>query len=126
MQVKLVSKLLLAAQFSSTLERTMALDNSSTGSDAALELASFWLNRCLSTHEECRVTKTSTNASFIPTRVVDVGSNDDEIRLVETAKELQGEDADRRFVALSHCWGEGDNLIALGPEYQVDFLKCKL
>jgi hypothetical protein len=95
-------------QFSTTVERVMALDNSSTGSDAALELASFWLNRCLTTHEKCRGSMTSTDAAFIPTRVVDVGSNEEEIRLVETAKELHGEEADRRFVALSHCWGAGN------------------
>lgn len=39
----------------------------------------------------------------MPTRVLDVGSG--EVRLVETAEEHISE-ADRRYVALSHCWGK--------------------
>lgn len=99
----------------------MALENNSTGSAAALELASFWLNRCLATHDKCKI---STDKQFIPTRVVYVGTNDDEIRLVETAKEVQDQNADRRFVALSHCWGAGNQIHPLHC-YKADVLQCK-
>ncbi|KAF2278225.1 HET-domain-containing protein [Westerdykella ornata] len=109
--------LLTDGDFSATLEQTMSLDNSHTGSPAALELASFWLQRCLATHENCRGTEPA-EKRFVPTRVVYVGNNDNEIRLVETSKELQGDNPDRRFVALSHCWGPVQIIRTLQNNYE--------
>lgn len=96
----------------------MVLDNSSTDSDATMELAKYWLNRCLSSHDKCRLETPANELPFIPTRVVDVGTNDDEIRLVETAKELQAADADRGYVALSHCWGQIHIITTRHENYQ--------
>ncbi|KAF2750741.1 hypothetical protein M011DRAFT_455747 [Sporormia fimetaria CBS 119925] len=95
--------LLTDDEFAATLKHTMTLDNSSTGSDAALALASFWLKRCLSTHDKCNAK--NDRSGWIPTRVVDVGDSDDSIRLIETGTDIP-EDGDRSFVALSHCWGK--------------------
>ena len=85
------------------LKKSAQVDNSSTGSEAALALASYWLQRCVSEHENCHVQVPATGIPFVPTRLLDVQG--DGVRLIETKKELSGEGADRRYVALSHCWG---------------------
>lgn len=41
-------------------------------------------------------------ANFMPTRVIDVGNG--KVRLIETVEETIP-DAERRYFALSHCWG---------------------
>ncbi|PSN72576.1 HET-domain-containing protein, partial [Corynespora cassiicola Philippines] len=97
----------------STLDRSMSMDNSSTGSDAALELAAFWMNRCLSKHSDCRVNENSGSKPFVPTRLIDVQGG---IRLVETRRETQYS-ADRKYVALSHCWGKISIITTIEENY---------
>lgn len=63
---------------------------SETNSKACWSLARRWLNQCRS--HSC-----SPYLEKIPTRLVDVGSSDDEIRLVYAD--------DVEWLTLSHCWG---------------------
>ncbi|GME25360.1 HET-domain-containing protein [Neofusicoccum parvum] len=87
-------------ELASTLGKCAGVDNNSTGSDPTLELARFWLRRCLRTHDGC--SKFQSSPPFMPTRVLDVSGG--EVRLVETKQESIPE-PDQRYVALSHCWG---------------------
>ncbi|KAH9876663.1 hypothetical protein J1614_003795 [Plenodomus biglobosus] len=89
-------------QLAATLKHCSDSPNESTGDEGALGLAKFWVETCTSDHAKCRPPMSADAASFLPTRLLDV-SNDD-IRLIETAHEIQ-KDADRNFIALSHCWG---------------------
>lgn len=93
----------LLDDLASTLDRASQQDNISTGSDATFELASFWLRRCLSEDEKCRQSSAATGTPFVPTRLIDVSN--DVVRLIESENDIKGDNADRRYVALSHCWG---------------------
>jgi heterokaryon incompatibility protein (HET) len=65
-------------------------------------MAQFWIKQCIEQHKKCP--KPMTNG-FMPTRVIDVGNDENsEPRLCET-KSLTVPQLKRRFVALSHCWG---------------------
>ncbi|CAM1502520.1 Fc.00g045040.m01.CDS01 [Cosmosporella sp. VM-42] len=48
----------------------------------------------------------NSDAAFSPTRLIDLGSCNDEIRLVETNTETRG-----LYVCLSHCWGKKKPLV---------------
>ncbi|KAL5373840.1 hypothetical protein DPSP01_012375 [Paraphaeosphaeria sporulosa] len=89
-------------ELGATLNRTAQLANDSTGSDASLELAGYWLKTCLDTHDKCRHESNSGANSWLPTRLIDVAN--DTIRLIETKEAVHAGD-DRRYVSLSHCWG---------------------
>ena len=70
-----------------------------------LDLASFWLSRCLRTHEDCPQ-HSSNHSTFLPTRLLDVGQvNLQSVRLIQTAEESI-HSSERRYVTLSHCWGK--------------------
>ncbi|KAF2262136.1 HET-domain-containing protein, partial [Lojkania enalia] len=90
------------------------MDNSSTGSDAALELAAFWLKRCLSTHELCRPRTISTSEPHLPTRLLDVAA--DAVHLIDTS--TQPGISDPRYIALSHCWGKYPIIRTLKKNYE--------
>lgn len=93
----------LLDDLATALNRSVKLDNDHTGSDSALELAAYWMKRCIATHEKCRsLVRGLPGNSFVPTRLLDV--NHDDVRLVETKSDMSGSE-DRHFVALSHCWG---------------------
>jgi hypothetical protein len=66
-------------------------------------MANYWLKECLSKHAEC---SKPAERGFLPTRVIDVGSeNDATVALCET-KSFDIPQEGRRFIALSHCWGK--------------------
>lgn len=100
----------------STLDRCAHLDNSSTGSPAGFELASFWLRRCISEHGKCRKASVEKPLPFVPTRLLDVSN--DQVRLIETGDGTSMKDKDRRYVALSHCWGLITIIRTLKENYQ--------
>jgi hypothetical protein len=56
----------------------------------------------MATHTRCRHPLSESASSFVPTRLLDVSN--ESIRLIESEHEISG-DGDRKFVALSHCWG---------------------
>jgi hypothetical protein len=54
-----------------------------------------WIQSCIDTHTDCG----SNKDNILPTRLVDIGSEGNDPRLVQTAG-LKG-----KYLALSHCWG---------------------
>ena len=73
--------------------------------DMEISVLKYWLSNCQNNHPDC----SSEELGFMPTRVVDVGSNEDqEPRLVLTADQPTGpyrKFTASRYIALSHCWG---------------------
>jgi hypothetical protein len=68
-------------------------------SDKETPIINYWLDNCQTNHPEC----VSDQVAFMPTRLIDVGLEENqEPRLVLTA-DLNF--TDRRYLALSHCWG---------------------
>ncbi|KAI0193495.1 HET-domain-containing protein [Astrocystis sublimbata] len=66
-------------------------------SEANFDLARGWLNTCQNEHTTCPKTHTP----GLPTRVIDVGDKNRDIKLrLVTTRGRNG-----RYVALSHCWG---------------------
>ena len=67
---------------------------------AQLRLAASWIDYCINNHGAlCRVDLRAP----IPTRLIDVqAQRSGDICLIETAKQPP---VDRRYIALSHCWG---------------------
>ncbi|KAF2633498.1 HET-domain-containing protein, partial [Macroventuria anomochaeta] len=90
-----------ADHLAESLDQAAELDNDHTGSDGALQLASYWVKSCIVTHTKCCRKIPEDSIPFLPTRLLDVGN--DTIKLVESDEITNF--ADRRFLALSHCWG---------------------
>ena len=84
------------------MHRSVEMVNDHTGSDGALQIAAYWTKKCITTHKKCRPSAATSPESFVPTRLLDVSSGT--VRLIESKHEIR-KDADRSFVALSHCWG---------------------
>lgn len=72
----------------------MILDTD-TKSAGVVDLIKSWLQNCQDSHVPCNIGSSST----LPTRVIDVGSSPDDVRLLITGG-VAG-----RYAALSHCWG---------------------
>ncbi|KAF2498561.1 HET-domain-containing protein [Lophium mytilinum] len=74
--------------------------DTTTGSCKSLDLARYWLEKCIGSHPRCARYCTKDRPQ-LPTRVVDVGARagGDDVRLFVS----QGLRA--HYVALSHCWG---------------------
>jgi hypothetical protein len=69
--------------------------------DKAVAAIDYWIKKCLFEHPECQQHLVQ---DFIPTRVIAVGQKgDDYVQLVDKARDKQL--TDKRYVALSHCWG---------------------
>jgi len=72
-------------------------------SKQALATIKKWMTECIETHGDSHDSPAfceSPCSSKLPTRVVDVGSDNDSIKLVEPREE-QG-----HYICLSHCWGK--------------------
>lgn len=61
-----------------------------------------WLDECMAFHECCKW-----NPDCVPTRLIDVGQDDQHIRLQETEHMHQSLRLGLRYTALSYCWGDG-------------------
>lgn len=73
-------------------------DNSGKGKDDITTI-NHWLRTCQRDHVDCSVFNAS---SYLPTRLIDVGSHAQDPRLTLTH---DVEVTDPRYLALSHCWG---------------------
>lgn len=78
-----------------------------TGCLSMLPLVNDWLNECKTIHVECQ--RYSSKNSIMPTRLVDLTSGGDSLRIHRTVSGQR-----LKYVALSHCWGS-----------TVDFLKLE-
>jgi hypothetical protein len=71
-----------------------------------MESINSWADECELHHLECQ------RGNFIPRRLVDVGINDQSLRVVETPTDprFAASESPPRYVALSYCWGVEDPL----------------
>ena len=69
--------------------------NLSVSSDESFAVARKWIHNCHTSHPDCE----QSHKRKLPTRVLCVA--DDSVRLIET----NGLEDDRRYAALSYCWG---------------------
>ncbi|TGJ81909.1 hypothetical protein E0Z10_g6844 [Xylaria hypoxylon] len=68
-------------------------------STLSVSIAEDWLENCVSNHESCRA---KVVAGSLPTRFLDIGDGGDSHKIF--LRENSDEE-DRRYIALSHCWG---------------------
>jgi len=63
-----------------------------------------WTKDCLNNHDEC------TRDNYIPKRLIDLGNNDQPLRLILTSEDerFSNEQDIPRYLALSYCWGPPD------------------
>jgi Heterokaryon incompatibility protein (HET) len=74
----------------------------SEDSDKEIPIINHWINNCQKNHAGC----VSGLQGFMPTRVIDVGSANSQPRLVLSSDlDFNLDTTDRRYLALSHCWG---------------------
>lgn len=71
-------------------------------------MARNWLLTCATEHESC---KAGREPDFFPSRLIDVGTSDDTIRLVLTSDCDFA--SDTPYFALSHCWGTDRGIVPL-------------
>lgn len=82
--------------------------SASSGSQQALAFAKKCLNMCDARHSQCRSSSTQT-----PTRLIELSQEDaSRVRLVETTPS-----SSEVYIALSYCWGRGDNLKTTTANY---------
>lgn len=81
------------------------------------ETVGRWLDQCQCGHDQCR--SYSRHENWLPSRLVDVGSQADEfVRVVSTAGTL--DPTKTSYLALSHCWGT-KSFETLNQDTQKDF-----
>jgi len=77
------------------------LTSGDTSSEASLEWALSRLGKCTTTHTHCGPAQKAP----LPARVIDIGTNNNDIKLYETKNESD------YYIALSHCWGDSRTTI---------------
>lgn len=82
----------------------------STGSEESLECARQWLRTCTASHASCR--PSPTNASYRPTRLLDISGDRDGSSITICLREKAELPEQVTYVTLSHCWGSS-------PPYQL-------
>lgn len=83
-----------------------------------------WLKNCENNHPNCKSRRIGSD--FMPTRVLDLGPASETcsptpIRVVET-KEIKDEIKNKRYMTLSHCWGD-DEFVRLTQNTLPEFTK---
>lgn len=73
-----------------------ALVSRPVSSQASVDRCKQWIDHCSARHSQCSTTENRP----LPTRLIDVGSEDQDPKLIVTSKKARGQ-----YVALSHCWG---------------------
>lgn len=83
-------------------------DAGSTGSQFSQKLFAQWLARCQNNEDGQHLECNRTEAYWLPTRLIDVNftSENPVLRLASPAETPEMFEADRRYITLSHCWGE--------------------
>lgn len=77
-------------------------------SDKYWSFAESMLRTCHQDHENCRATIERT-ASYVPDRLISVGRDSTDAKLIETKESMQDPRELSRYAALSYCWGSGGN-----------------
>lgn len=71
-----------------------------TDSDMAIVTIKGWISSCIVTHYTPECFCDSPDNPPLPTRVVDVGLDDDSVKLIEPKGAVRA-----KYICLSHCWG---------------------
>ncbi|EER38572.1 conserved hypothetical protein [Histoplasma capsulatum H143] len=71
-----------------------------TDSDMAIVTIKGWISSCIVTHCTPECFCDSPDNPPLPTRVVDVGLDDDSVKLIEPKGAVRA-----KYICLSHCWG---------------------
>ncbi|EDN99732.1 hypothetical protein SS1G_02590 [Sclerotinia sclerotiorum 1980 UF-70] len=100
-----------------------------TSSSSCRKLASRWIDDCMQNHSKCGADK----IQWLPSRLVDVGLDNGEVKLVETHK--LSKNSYSPYFALSHRWGTASdqpfrllsgNRLALMEHIPIDQLTASL
>lgn len=70
-----------------------------SGDSDCLDVAAGWLERCSRQHQHCVAEQKDVD---LPTRLVHIPGDENEYLKVENTEGQTG-----RYIALSHCWGDG-------------------
>jgi hypothetical protein len=79
-----------------------------SGSRQTLDIAASLVSNCIKKHERCAKELTP-----LPSRVIDVDSTGDTIRLIDCPADLKG-----KYISLSHCWGSSETLTTTQESYE--------
>lgn len=79
-------------------------------SPAVFSLAASWLSECME-HHSCHTAATKSTVPTLPTRVVDVGSQNSSAARLLVSDSRRGD-----YLALSYCWGPGPHSYKLTKE----------
>ncbi|RDL37703.1 uncharacterized protein BP5553_05136 [Venustampulla echinocandica] len=79
-----------------------------SGSRQSLDVATSLVNNCVEKHERC-----AREVTPLPSRVLDVSSTGDMIRLIDCPAGLSG-----KYICLSHCWGSSETLTTTQESYE--------
>ncbi|VUC24993.1 unnamed protein product [Clonostachys rosea] len=101
----LYQSVISSERYDGPTKRILADYGTSTSSKAAWDRAATWYHQCRNQHRPCNANKG--RSSFLPTRLLDVSSNEKQIRLVAGGKRVC-----RDYATLSHRWG-GSDIICL-------------
>ncbi|ETS86078.1 hypothetical protein PFICI_04103 [Pestalotiopsis fici W106-1] len=90
-------------QLNHAVAESQPYDTQGSGSDRSLAMAQAWMQRCEDEHSSCR----RAEHGMLPTRVIDVGSNDTPPRIYVSNRERVP------YAVLSYCWGANQNILLL-------------
>jgi hypothetical protein len=79
-----------------------------SGSRESLDVAAALVSNCIEKHERC-----AKEVTPLPSRVLDVGSTGDIIKLIDCPADLRG-----RYISLSHRWGSSETLTTTEESYE--------
>lgn len=96
-----------------TKDRLNVLDyffpGNTVGDSDAISMARMWIRTCDEQHTLCKRPPVKEDSSWRPTRLVHVGKDDTQLRLVHGHSRPN----DVEYATLSHCWGKLDNRLVL-------------
>ena len=83
-------------------------EEDSTGSISSQNLAKEWLDRCQKNEDGQYMDCATSEGTWLPTRLLDVrhASKTSALRLVSSKQVSDAFPEDKRYITLSHCWGE--------------------
>ena len=83
-------------------------EEDSTGSISSQRLATEWLDRCQENEDGQHVDCDTSKGRWLPTRLLDVrhASKTSVLRLVSSREVSDAFPEEKRYITLSHCWGE--------------------
>ncbi|KAL2070594.1 hypothetical protein VTL71DRAFT_13620 [Oculimacula yallundae] len=87
-----------------------------SSSNLSFSIIRNWIEECDASHDKCKTMTEGISAGFLPPRLIDVGPYDGSRQpfLCVVREDLEGEQRDLRYTALSYCWGKSGTLWTTG------------